>query len=63
MGSTGQEAGLLKDDKVLKIDGKSTEGLAPFDAIEALQSGPLGSKVVLSVSRAGAAPEVPHHHR
>ncbi|KAJ1477702.1 hypothetical protein T484DRAFT_1820366, partial [Baffinella frigidus] len=34
------EAGLLKDDKVVKIDGKSTEGLSPFEAIEALQAGP-----------------------
>jgi len=44
------EAGVLTGDRILKIDGKSTEKMSQSDALTALRGLP-GSKVVIQISR------------
>lgn len=44
------EAGLLSGDRILKIDGKSTEKMAQSDSVTALR-GAAGSKVTLQITR------------
>lgn len=47
-GSPAQAAGLLSGDRILAIDGESTEGLS-LDAVAERMRGPLGSQVQLTV--------------
>lgn len=49
------EAGILPQDRIVKIDGKSTERMTQGDAVTTLRGEP-GSKVVLTVQR-GSQPE------
>lgn len=51
-GSPAENSGLLAGDKVLYIDGKSTEGISLEKAVKIIR-GPKGSEVVLGVSRDG----------
>ncbi len=52
----GAEAGLQSGDKVLKIDGKSTEGLSTVGASKLMKGEP-GTEVVLTVQREDSKPE------
>jgi carboxyl-terminal processing protease len=57
VGTPAYEAGILAGDVILKIDGKSTENMNDYDAIELIQGEP-GQKIVLTVLHAGAKKEV-----
>lgn len=48
------EAGLLSGDRIIKIDGKSTEKMTQGDAVTALR-GAAGTKVTVQVTRSGFA--------
>ena len=48
------EAGIMSGDRIVKIDGKSAEGMTVGDAVKLLRGQP-GSKVTVSVMRAGAS--------
>ena len=52
VGSPAYQAGILAGDVILEIDGKSTEGLIPDQAVEVLQGRP-GTQVKLQVLHAG----------
>ncbi|MBN2022478.1 MAG: S41 family peptidase [Pirellulales bacterium] len=52
-GSPAYEAGVLAGDRILKIDGQSTQGLLLHDAIERMR-GPLGAPVRLTLLHEGA---------
>lgn len=56
-GSPAEEAGIQAGDVILKIDGKSVEGLNDSEALEMLK-GPAGEKVALDMQRGTAAPYV-----
>lgn len=49
-------AGLMPDDKILAIDGVTTENMGLNEAVKKMR-GPRGSKVTITVLRAGAAPK------
>lgn len=49
-GSPAKKAGLLPQDKILKVDGKSTDGMSIDDAINLIR-GPKGEAVVLNIFR------------
>jgi len=51
-GSPAKAAGLLPQDKVLKVDGKSTDGMSIDEAINLIR-GPKGEAVVLNIFRDG----------
>jgi len=48
------EAGILSGDRIVKIDGKSTEGFSVGDAVRLLR-GAAGTKVTVTIERPGAA--------
>lgn len=52
------KGGLMADDKVLEIDGKSTQGLTVEDCIDLLQGTP-GTTVTLLIERAGQKLTIP----
>ena len=52
-GSPAEKKGLRSNDKILKIDGKSTDGLDLNEAVDKIR-GEKGSKVKLTIERAGA---------
>jgi carboxyl-terminal processing protease len=56
VGTPAYDAGILAGDLILKIDGKSTEHMAEFDAVDLIQGEP-GQKVVLTVLHEGAKKE------
>ena len=47
------EAGIMSGDRIVKIDGKSTEGMTVADAVKLLRGLP-GSKVSISIVRSGS---------
>jgi carboxyl-terminal processing protease len=49
-GTPGWDAGLLTDDRILEIDGKSTEGISMRDAVDRLRGEP-GTQVSLKIDR------------
>lgn len=51
-GSPAKKAGLLPQDKILKVDGKSTDGMSIDDAINLIR-GPKGQEVALNIFRDG----------
>lgn len=51
-GTPADRAGLRADDKILKIDGKETSGMATDIAVKLIR-GPRGTEVILSVIRQG----------
>lgn len=51
-GSPGYRAGLKPNDRIIKIDGKSTEGISIIDAVHKIR-GEKGTPVVLTVLREG----------
>lgn len=53
-GSPAEEAGLKANDVILKVDGKSIQGMSSSDAV-ALIRGKKGTKVKLTISRPGVA--------
>jgi len=53
----GYDAGLLPGDRIIKIDGKSTEGISLYEAVKVLR-GKVGSKVVLTVRHPNARNDV-----
>ncbi|MBI2012970.1 MAG: S41 family peptidase [Candidatus Colwellbacteria bacterium] len=50
--SPSERAGLRANDKILKVDGKSTEGLAVSEAVRLIR-GEVGTKVTLTIIREG----------
>jgi len=56
-GTPAERAGLLPDDKILEIDGESTEGIALIDAVNKLR-GKVGTEVTIQVLHAGATEPV-----
>jgi len=46
------EAGIKAHDQIVKIDGVSTKGKTPYDAVKILR-GPIGSEVIISIYREG----------
>lgn len=50
--SPSEKAGLKANDKILKVDGKSTEGLTVSEAVRLIR-GELGTKVTLTIMREG----------
>lgn len=56
-GSPADRAGLRAGDVIVKIDGKSTEGLSS-DQVANLLKGPKGTQVTVGVSRSGVAHEL-----
>ena len=55
-GTPAYEAGLMPGDKVMKIDGESTDGITLEQAQSKIR-GPKGSKVVLTIKRKGESPD------
>lgn len=55
-GSPAQQAGLRAGDRVLEIDGESTEGVTLSEAVQRIR-GPRGSSVVLNIFRDDAKPK------
>jgi carboxyl-terminal processing protease len=53
VGTPAYEAGILAGDLILKIDGKSTENMQQFEAVELIQGDP-GQKVTLTVLHEGS---------
>ena len=51
-GSPAQKAGLMAGDKIFKINGTSTEGMATEEAVNLIR-GPKGTEVVLNIFRDG----------
>jgi carboxyl-terminal processing protease len=51
-GTPAEKAGLRPDDAIVKIDGKSTDGMRINDAVDLIQGDP-GQKITLSVVHAG----------
>ncbi|HEU4563810.1 MAG TPA: S41 family peptidase [Gemmatimonadaceae bacterium] len=51
-GTPAERAGLQTGDRIVAVDGKSTEGMTQDEALKALR-GPKGSRVKLTVERAG----------
>lgn len=51
-GSPASEAGIISQDVITKINGKSTEGMDVNDAVSLIR-GPVNSQVVLTISRNG----------
>ena len=52
-GTPAERAGLLPDDKILEIDGESTEGINLIDAVNKLR-GKVGTEVTIQVLHTGA---------
>jgi carboxyl-terminal processing protease len=52
-GTPAAKAGLKQGDRIVKIDGQSTQGMTLQDAVRRMR-GPVGSRVVLSTLRPGA---------
>ena len=50
-------AGILPDDKIVKIDDKSTEGMSTDEAVKLMRGNP-GTKVKLTISRKGVKDEL-----
>ncbi|WP_413852793.1 S41 family peptidase [Candidatus Ruminimicrobium bovinum] len=50
-------AGILPDDKIIKIDDKSTEGMSSDEAVKLMRGNP-GTKVKLTISRKGVKDEL-----
>jgi carboxyl-terminal processing protease len=57
-GSPAWKAGVMADDRVIKIDGESTEGKSIDDAIDLLTGEP-NTKVVITVERGGETLDIP----
>jgi len=57
-GSPAWKAGVMADDRVIKIDGESTEGKSIDDAIELLTGEP-NTEVVITVERDGETLDIP----
>jgi carboxyl-terminal processing protease len=55
-GSPAAKSGILAADHIIKIDGRSTEGLTLDEAAERMR-GPIGSLVTLTVERKGESPK------
>jgi carboxyl-terminal processing protease len=55
-GTPAYEAGLMPGDKVMKIDGESTDGIS-LEQAQAKIRGPFDSKVVLTIRRKGESPD------
>ena len=51
-GTPGQEAGLMVGDRILRVDGEDTKNMAP-EVVAASIRGEAGTKVVLTIGRAG----------
>lgn len=51
-GTPASRAGLKQGDRITRIDGQPTQGLAIQDAVRRMR-GPIGSRVVLSIARSG----------
>jgi carboxyl-terminal processing protease len=54
-GSPAEDAGIKAGDVILRIDGKSVQGMTDTDALELLK-GPAGETVALDMQRAGGTP-------
>ena len=52
-GTPADKAGLQAGDKIVKIDGKSTEGITIMEAVHKLR-GPKGTKVTVTIARASS---------
>jgi carboxyl-terminal processing protease len=57
-GTPAERAGVLTGDRIVEIDGKSTHGLTPDEALKALR-GSAGSTVRVAVERPGVAARLP----
>ena len=57
-GTPAERAGIETGDRIIEIEGRSTAGLTPDEALKALR-GPPGSKVNVSVDRPGLATRLP----
>ena len=57
-GTPAERAGIETGDRIIEIEGKSTAGLTPDEALKALRGSP-GSKVKVSVDRPGLATRLP----
>ena len=57
-GTPAERAGIQTGDRVVAIDGRSTQGLSPDEAMKSLR-GAAGSKVTLSIERPGAGAAFP----
>jgi carboxyl-terminal processing protease len=53
LGTPAYRIGILPDDKIVKIEGKSTQGLSTEDAVKQLRGAP-GTKVNITIAREGA---------
>lgn len=52
-GTPAYKAGILPDDKIIKIEGKSTQGITTDDAVKKMRGNP-GTKVSITIAREGA---------
>lgn len=52
-GTPAYKAGILPDDKIIKIEGKITEGISIEDAVKKLRGSP-GTKVSITIAREGS---------
>lgn len=53
-GTPAYEAGIKAADRIIKVDGESTEGMALWEAVKKMR-GPKGTKVVITIAREGEA--------
>ena len=59
LGTPAYRAGILPEDKIIKIEGKSTQGITIEDAVKLLRGTP-GTKVTITIAREGAKEAVDH---
>jgi carboxyl-terminal processing protease len=59
-GTPAERAGLLSGDRIVEVEGRSTEGWSDQDAVKVLR-GPRGSPVTIKVARPGVPQPIEYH--
>ncbi|MDR0786400.1 MAG: S41 family peptidase [Gemmatimonadota bacterium] len=57
-GTPAERAGLLSGDRIVEVEGQSTEGWSDSNAVDVLR-GPIGTNVNIKIARAGVAEPIP----